>query len=449
MELSIPVQLQKLVEQLPFDVYITGGYLRNAIAGLGDTDIDLSGPMVATAFNLPRPYGVDVVNYRLGTALIKCGDGINFEYTPFRIESYGPGGGHTPITIAFTSDISKDARRRDFCANAMYYNLKTNELIDLFGGKSDCENKVLRAYEPDRIFADDGLRLMRLVRIAAETGFKIEAKTAAAALKNASLLADISRERKRVELDKILAADTKYGVANAHYRGLKLLKQFGLWQYLIPQLLEADGMVQNPEFHKYDVLEHTFQTVKHADPSVRLAALLHDVGKAYCQNKFGNMHGHEKASETMAKTIMGQYGLKYSNAQIEEVSRLCRYHMYDLAGNTSENKIRLFIAKNSDIIDKLLLLIAADKKGSGLREFDTPHRIETVRAKMIQENAPFDIHALAINGGDLLSMGIRGEAIGIIMRDMHEKCVMEPPLNNREWLLNYAKRHKEKLMAAK
>ena len=446
MEITIPASLAKLVEQLPFDVYITGGYIRNSIAGLGETDIDLTGPMVATAFNLQKPYAVDVVNYRLGTALIRCGDGNEFEYTPFRIESYGTGGGHTPVTVAFTSDIRQDALRRDFCANAMYYNLKTKELIDLFGGKSDSENKILRAHEPDRIFADDGLRLLRLVRIAAETGFKIEAKTAQAALKNAQLLADISRERKRVELDKILAADTKYGVANAHFRGLKLLKQFGLWQYLIPHIMDGDGMEQNKEFHKFDVLEHTFQTVKHADPSVRLAALLHDIGKPYCQNKFGNMHGHEKASETMAASIMGQYGLKYSNAQIEEVSRLCRHHMYDLNGNTSENKIRLFIARNADIIDKLLLLIDADRKGSGLRDIETPHRIQTVRQKMLDEKAPFDIHSLKINGGDLLSIGIRGEAIGILLRDLHEKCVMEPALNNTEWLMTYAKRHKEKLM---
>ena len=449
MDIIIPAPLAKLVEQLPFDVYITGGYLRNAIAGLGDTDIDLSGPMVATAFNLSKPYAVDVVNFRLGTALIRCGDGVEYEYTPFRIESYGPGGAHKPVTIAFTSDIKKDALRRDFCCNAMYYNLKTKEFIDLFGGKDDSQNKVLRAFEPDRIFADDGLRLMRLVRIAAETGFKIEAKTAQAALKNAALLADISKERKRIELDKILVADTKYGVANAHFRGLKLLKQFGLWQYLIPQILDGEGVEQNKEFHKYDVLEHTFQTVKYADPSVRLAALLHDVGKPYCQKKFGNMHGHEKASETMSFIIMGQHGLKYSKAQIDEVSRLCRHHMYDLHGNTSENKIRLFIARNADIIDKLLLLVEADKKGSGLRDTVEPHRIQAIRQKMFDEKAPFDIQALKINGGDLLSMGIRGEAIGIILRDMHEKCIMEPALNNNEWLTNYARRHKDKLAKIK
>jgi len=441
MEIQIPAALKKLAELSQFDVYITGGYLRNHFAGLGETDIDLSGPLVATALGLPKNYIIRVVNFRLGTAVIKCGPD-EYEYTPFRIESYGAGGRHTPVSVSFTSDIVKDAARRDFACNSLYYNLKTEELVDLFGGKKDAENKILRNPEPGRIFADDGLRLMRLIRIAAETGFKIEAATAKAAMENAALLADISAERKRVELNRILLADQKYGVAGGHFRGIKLLHQFGLLRYVIPQLIEGDGMPQNPNYHKFDVLEHAFQTVRHAAPdlSVRLAALLHDVGKPYCVKKFGNMHGHEKASEHMARIIMGKYGLRYSNHETEEVARLCRHHMYDLAGKTSESKMRLFVANNYDIVDKLVALTVADRKGSGLREAPEVHRLTAIKEKMLADGAPIAMLNLEINGGDLLSLGIRGEAIGIILRDVHEKCVMEPKLNNRLWLMEYARR---------
>ena len=437
--MEVPAAVAKIAELSEFDIYITGGYLRNVIAGLGDTDIDLSGPIVAPALNLPKNYQVKIVNYRLGTALIRCG-AEEFEYTPFRIESYGPGGKHTPVTVAFTSDIKADAARRDFTCNSLYYNVKTRELIDLFGGKKDAENNVLRAREPERIFADDGLRLLRLVRIAAETGFKIEAATGAAALKNAALLKDISAERKRVELDKILLADQKYGVAHAHYRGLKLLYQFGLWQYLVPQLLEGDKMPQNTAYHKYDVLEHAFRTVLHAHPSVRLAALLHDIGKPGCFKKYGNMHGHEISSEFIARMVMGSYGLKYSNEKIDEVARLCLHHMYDINGNTSEAKIRLFVARNYDIIEKLALLIEADRKGAGVSDALPVCRLIEVKQKMLAENTPIRQMDLEINGGDLLSMGIRGEPIGVILRDMHEKCLLEPRLNRREWLMAYAAR---------
>ncbi|MCL2797798.1 MAG: HD domain-containing protein [Firmicutes bacterium] len=445
MEIQIPAALKKIAELSQFDVYITGGYLRNHFAGLGETDIDLAGPLVATALGLPKNYIVRVVNFRLGTSVIKIGS-EEYEYTPFRIESYGAGGRHTPVTVAFTSDIAKDAARRDFACNSLYYNLKTGELVDLYGGKKDSENKILRNPDPERIFADDGLRLMRLVRIAAETGFKIEAATAKAAIANASLLADISPERKRVELNRILMADTKYGVAGGHYRGLKLLHQFGLLQYVVPQLCEGEGVAQNPLYHRYDVLEHAFQTVRYAVPdlSVRLAALLHDVGKPYCVKKFGNMHGHETASEHMSRIIMGKFGLRYSNAEIDEVARLTLHHMYDLAGNTSEHKMRLFAAANFDIVDKLAALILADRKGSGMREAPGVHRLTTVKEKMLSDGAPIQMQQMAINGGDLLSLGIRGEAIGIILRDMQEKCILEPRLNNREWLMEYARRRAPK-----
>ena len=439
MEIQIPAALKKIAELSQFDIYITGGYLRNHIAGLGETDIDLSGPLVATALCLPKNYQIRVVNYRLGTAQIKCG-AEEYEYTPFRIESYGPGGKHTPLTVQFTSDLRQDAARRDFACNSIYYNLKTGEVTDLFGGRKDAENKILRSFDPERIFADDGLRLMRLVRIAAETGFKIETNTAQAAMKNAELLADISPERKRAELDRILVADQKYGVPNAHYRGIKLLYQFGLLKHVIPQLMEGDGMEQNPKYHKYDVLEHAFQAVRFADPSVRLAALLHDVGKPYCVKKFGNMHGHEKASEHMARIILGKFGLRYPNDRIEEVAGLCLHHMYDLAGNTSENKMRLFIAHHFDLVDKLVLLIAADRKGSGLREAPEVHRLSAIREKMLEDGTPISMQDIEINGGDLLSLGIRGEAIGILLHELHDTCIMDPKLNNREWLLNYAKR---------
>ncbi len=147
---------------------------------------------------------------------------------------------------------------------------------------------------------------------------------------------------------------------------------------------------------------------------------------------------------TWAGIIMGRFGLRYSNEAIEETVRLCLYHMYDFSGLTSEGKMRLFIARNYDIIDKLVLLMNADKKGSGLSEPPPVHRLTEIKEKMLAENTPIKQSDLLINGGDLLSMGIRGEQIGILLRDMHEKCIVEPRLNNREWLTEYAKRRAPK-----
>ncbi len=440
MEIFVPESLKKLASMSEYPVYITGGYLRNQICGLGKTDIDICGPVVATALGLPKNCYIKTVNFRLGTSVIKFGND-EYEYTPFRTENYSEGGAHTPSRVGFTSDIRVDARRRDFCCNSLYYDIKKGELLDFSGGVADCQNKILRAKNPEEVFSSDGLRLMRLCRIAAETGFKIESRTGAAAIKNAALLKDISPERKRDELMKILLADTKYGVENAHYRGLKLMQKVGLFKYVIPRLAECEGVEQNPEYHKYDVLEHIFQTVRAADPQVRLAALFHDIGKPYCKNTFGKMHGHEVASARAAKDALGQYGLKFPNEVVEETEKLCKFHMYDMNGLTSDGKVRLFVAHNFDIIDKLVMLIKADRAGSGMREVPAEHRFEKVKAQMLADGTPIDQTDLKINGVKLLEIGYKGAAIGKILSEMHDKCILDPHLNNEEWLVAYAEKH--------
>ena len=249
-EINIPDSLIKLSSMSSSPIYVVGGYVRNKIAGLGETDIDISGPAVADALGLSKRYRTEVVNYKLGTVVIKYNEDT-FEYTPFRVEKYAEGGGHSPVSVMFTTDITKDALRRDFTCNAIYYDIKNNKIIDPLGGIADIEHKLLRAHDPKRIFASDGLRVLRMVRLACELGFKIDSETAKAAKANVELLKDISAERKRDELVKILQADTKNNIANAQYRALRLLNQIGALKYLVPQLEDEAGLEQNHEYHKY------------------------------------------------------------------------------------------------------------------------------------------------------------------------------------------------------
>lgn len=439
MKIVIPEDLKTLCEKAAFPVYVTGGYIRNQIKNLGETDIDLAGPVPAAALALPPSYKIETVNFRLGTALIRCGR-KQYEYTPFRTENYPSSGAHSPHSIAFTSDIRADVKRRDFTCNSLYYDVAKDELIDLVGGMNDISDSVMRSLNPGFTFSSDGLRLLRLVRIAAETGFKIDASTANAAIKNRELLRDISPERKREELNRMLSADKKYGTANAHYRALKLTHKLKLLDFVVPSLSEGEGLEQNPLYHKYDVLEHTFMAVKFADESVRLAALFHDMGKIYCQKTFGKMHGHEKASERSALELLGQRGLKYSNSVVEETAALCALHMYDKDGKTKETKVKLFIVNNFALIDKLILLIKADRAATGMNPYPQAVRLENIKAKLIEEGAPLTLKDLEIGGTDLLDLGCRGEKLGLLLKDMHEKCVLNTALNNRDWLLSYAEK---------
>ncbi len=441
MKINIDEKSAKFISGLGEKVYVVGGYVRNSLCGFKRTDIDLAGPIPALALDLPPHASMTMVNHRMGTAQINY-DGIKYEYTPFRVEVYNPGGEHTPARVSFTTDLVSDAQRRDFCCNAIYYNVKADEIVDPLGGVRDVEQKILRGCNK-RVFESDGLRLLRLVRLASELGFKIEGETARSAAAMNKQLADITSERKRTELDKILHADRVNGVANAHYRGLRLLKQLDLWSYLIPELKDCDGLVQPEQYHKYDVLEHSFRCVLNAPPihNVRLAALLHDVGKAYCIKNFGNFHGHEKSSGIAARIILNR--LRYPNDVIEQVVRLCSLHMYDMRGDARESKIRLFVAKNFDILDKLVALIRADKLATGMadpQETALPHRFETVREKMINEGAPILKKSLRISGKDLADMGFESEAISAALDELWRECIINPKNNNPEWLKKVAER---------
>lgn len=442
MKEKLPESLIKLNALAQMPIYVVGGFVRNHIAGLGTTDIDIAGPVIAEALGISRRYQTKVVNYKLGTAIIKYGDD-KFEYTPFRVERYEPGGAHTPSEVMFTTDVRQDALRRDFTCNAIYYDITNDKIIDPLGGKADIERKVLRSNNPQKIFASDGLRILRMVRLAVELGFKIESETAKCAKANAHLLADISAERKREELDRILLADVKYGNEGAHYRGMRLIHQLGLWKYLIPQMEECAGLMQNPKYHRFDVLEHINQTVRFAPPEIRLSALMHDIGKPYCVKNFGNMHGHESVSGNIVRFLLGEKGLKYPNAVVDEVEWLCRNHMYDMARNTKEAKLRIFVAQNFDKIDKLCALMEADDKARGMDDEHKEIRLKAVKQRLIEENAPLKITDLALDGSTLIREGIQPIKIGGVLQELWRACVIEPRLNNEEWLLSRVRKYKE------
>ncbi len=442
MKEKLPESLMKLNALSGTPIYVVGGFVRNHIAGLGKTDIDIAGPTIAEALGISKRYQTKIVNYKLGTAIIRYGEDT-FEYTPFRVEKYEPGGVHTPSEVMFTTDIHKDALRRDFTCNAIYYDITNDKIVDPLGGCADIEKKILRSYNPQKIFSSDGLRILRMVRLAVELGFKIDGETAKCAKANAELLRDISAERKREELDKILVADQKYGKEGAHYRGLRLLQQLGLWKYLIPGLEDGAGMEQNPKYHRYDVLEHINQTVRFAPPEIRLSALMHDVGKPYCVKNFGNMHGHEKISANIARFVLGEKGLKYPNAVIDEVEWLCRNHMYDMARNTKEAKLRIFVAQNFDMIDKLVALMEADNKARGMEDEHNSIRLVEIKKRLIEENAPLKVTDLALDGTVLIREGIQPVKIGATLDMLWRECVIQPRLNTEEWLLSRIQKFKE------
>ncbi|MBP5356865.1 MAG: CCA tRNA nucleotidyltransferase [Clostridia bacterium] len=434
MEINVPKPLIKLSKALGAPIYIVGGYVRNALASLPPSDIDICGPFLLDESNLPEGFKIISVYKRMGTCLIKSVEdpSVIMEYTAFRREEYQPGGGHTPIKVEFVTDISEDVLRRDFTANSIYYDVANSRLIDPLGGVEDVKNRRLRAHEARKVFGSDGLRLMRLARIAAETGFDIDKETFEIAKESCSLLEDITPNRKYEELDKILHADLKYGVKDAHFRGLMLLKEMNLLKFIIPELNDLDSLAQ-PIYHKYDALMHTFMTVKEASPRLRLAALLHDIGKAKVFKETGKFHGHDKEGAEITKRLLGKDMFNLPLKEATRVVELVRLHMYDGDGKTRSGKMRLFVAKNSAIVYDLQELMRADAVATG---FNPSKKIRLIDfyEQLVKEKAPLRYTDLKISGSELISIGYQGAEIKEELDALLRDCILNPNLNKRKKL---------------
>ncbi|MDE6690787.1 MAG: HD domain-containing protein, partial [Clostridia bacterium] len=362
MQALLPRKLKDLAAALSKPLYAVGGACRDFLAGLSVecSDLDICAPISADEVCAAAEkvgFTVSAVYKNTGTVLLNA-DGKTYEFTSFRTDKYVRGT-HSPVEVFFTDDISSDARRRDFKCNAVYYDIAAGKFVDPLGGIEDIKNKrITTVVDAGKVFGEDGLRLMRLCRIAAQVGFTPTEECIDGARKNCGLIDDIAAERIWTELNAILHADLKYGVAGAQYRGLKLLKETGVLARILPELALGDNMCQRKDFHSHDVLEHSLRCVLYAPPEIRLAALLHDVGKPYCKINYGKFARHEEEGVVIAENIC-----KRLRVPVKVTARVCelvRSHMYDLSGAASENKVRKFIVNNLAIFDELLLLKQAD-----------------------------------------------------------------------------------------
>lgn len=437
-------KLKMLAESCPFPLYVVGGRVRDYIAGLetDKTDTDICAPVTAEVFlGYAESCGfkATAVYKNTGTVKIRFGD-EDYEFTSFRSDEYVRGE-HTPVNIYFTDDINLDARRRDFKCNAVYYDIKARRISDPLGGIEDIENRRLDTVAaPAKVFGEDGLRLMRLARIAAQTGFSPAPGCLVAAREHKELIRDVSCERIWEELKLILGADGRYGINLAHYAGLKILKNTGILEIILPELCEGEGMIQRKDIHKYDVLEHSLRCVAYAHPSIRLAALLHDVGKPYCMREFNTFAEHEKEGAEIAARICVR--LKVPKKQAEETARLISLHMYDFRGDAKENKVRKFIAANIDIFDKILLLKQADYSAckDDFKTAPTVLKFKGIYEKMREEGLPFTLKELNINGNDLLEMGFPPEEIGNTLKKLLADCAIKIVPNDRAKLCERAQK---------
>ena len=432
-------------------LYLVGGWVRNACMGLAGKDIDVASaahPAEAAAW----VGGAKVVNETLGTVLLPAGGRV-LEHTTFRIESYQKG--HMPDSVRVGVTMEEDAQRRDFSVNALYYDPLEERLCDPTGrGLLDIAHRRLRTarFHPEETMRDDPLRLLRMVRFAAEYGLKIDPPLFACARRMAPRLKEISAERIFSELMRILMADGAQGKEKAHRRGLLLLEASGLLEQAIPELAAGRGMVQGT-YHRYTVLHHAVMTAAAAphDPVVRLAALLHDIAKPALKKETGRFTGHDTRGAKMAAARLRQ--LRCPRALLEPAAELIGFHMYDLDGRARTVRVRQLAQRlGREQTLRLAALREADVWGSGIEtgEVATAKKLREAVNWLMAEGAPFSVRDLAISGEALLALGIpKGPAIGAVERRLLAFCAAGPGRNRKERLLAQAKREWRDLQSLK
>lgn len=436
--------LKRLAAACPYPLYVVGGRVRDFLAGLScvAADTDICAPAAAEDFAARAAecgFSVDAVYAHTGTVKISLGE-ESYEYASFRTDEYVRGE-HSPEKTCFTCDIALDARRRDFRCNAVYYDIKGEKFVDPLGGAADIEARRLSAVaDPRKVFGEDGLRLMRLARIAGQTGFKPTEDTLSAARENAELISDVSPERIAAELDLILEADARYGVEGGHYVGLEILDETLVLDRIMPELTAGRGMAQREDFHSHDVLEHSLRCALYAPRRIRLAALLHDVGKPYCMRTRGAFACHGEEGARIAEEILSR--LKFSKKRTAETVRLVATHMYDLRGDARENKVRKFILANADIFGEILALKQADYSAckDDLSTAPAVIKFRAIYGKMKAEGVPFSLKELKIRGGALLELGFPPETVGKTLGALLEDCCVGAARNLEEELLARARK---------
>ena len=434
----LPQNLIELAHLSPFPLYVVGGSVRDFLCGSlkADADWDIAGAgsdekIIAAAKR--AGFTVDAVYKNTGTVRLSDPLGVKYEFTRFRSDKYVRGL-HAPAEIIFTDDIKKDAVRRDFKANAVYYDVVRGKFVDPLGGIEDIKNRVFRTVAPaEKVFGEDGLRLMRLARLAAETGFMPDEECLAGAKMHALLIGDIVPERVFAELKRLLHAD-----GEGAYRGLHVLKDTNVLKEILPELALGDGLDQRADFHKYDVLEHSFRCVRYAESEIRFAALLHDVGKPFCYFRDGNFYDHPEEGARIAAQILTR--LKAPAKLIEETKMLVALHMRDFNLLMKEGKVRRTIVKHYALLPKLLSLFQADFSACKDDLSPAPVKVkwESISEQMKKEGAPRSLKELKIKGGDLLELGIKPEHIGRVLEELLLYCIEDGSRNQRDALLKRA-----------
>ncbi len=408
-------ELANLIHKKGHTLYIVGGYLRDSILSLKTDDIDIASSMPyekVIEICEKNKFTAKTINKTLGTLQI-IKNGLKLEYTQFRKESYSKSAMHTPDHVEFVDDIDTDYKRRDLTINALYYDILADKFIDKCGGLKDIQNGIIRTVNiPSVTLADDGLRILRVIRFAASLNFKIERETARIVKRNRANLNYISKERILKEMSQIVIADLKYNRPNL--LGLKLLTKFGLLPYVFNSRLKGLKKITGREIKEYYTLSK----------DSRLIGLYFLILKKYLK-----VYTRDEHLMFSCNMLFGLDGMKESKNNIAITEKLYRIYQnltYDIDTMTATINYLTLSNAEREIVDLHL-----SKKIKNILSVN----ISAIK----NNNLPLSVHELPIKGEDLKDAGIEDKCVGKILGALYNQVLGMTVKNSKEDLLLRAK----------
>lgn len=443
--MNIPKEVKFVADKLKkqgFEAYLVGGCVRDLLRKVEPQDWDVA--TNARPKEIGKIFLKSFADNKFGTVTVLTGSKNpklkEIEITPFRIEEKYTDKRH-PDEIRWAKTIEGDLGRRDFSINALAgcltHDVKQMRIVDLFNGRRDLKNKIIRAVgKAEDRFDEDALRMLRAVRFATTLNFEIEKKTIQAIQKNSPWIQAISKERIRDEFLKIIMSEEAS-------QGIELLRKMKLLRYIMPELEEGYKVSQN-KHHIYDCYEHYLRSLDYAakknfNKYVRIAALLHDVGKPRAKQGEGpdaTFYNHEIIGAKMTTQIL--YRLRFSKKDIERISKLVRYHLfYYNVDEVGEASVRRLVRRvGIENMEELLQVRMADRIGSGVPKAE-PYKLRHLKyiiEKVSQD--PISVTMLKKNGDDVMKiLDIpAGPKIGQILDILLGYVLTEPKENKKEIL---------------
>lgn len=439
--IEIPRKVQRVLAALEgagFEAFVVGGCVRDALMGRVANDWDITTnalPQQTREACEAAGFAVFDTGIEHGTVTVHV-DHESFEVTTYRADGNYSDGRH-PDSVTFLPSIDGDLARRDFTVNALAYSERTG-LVDLYGGLEDLAARRLRSVgDAHKRFAEDGLRIIRGIRFSSVLGFAIEDATARAIHEDRELLLSVAMERISAEFMKLICGE---GAVRA------LLEYRDVIATFLPQLEPEFDFDQRSPYHVYDVWEHSVRSCgcMEPDPVLRLAALVHDIGKPSTftvdETGRGHFYGHAEAGTAIAEDVCRT--LKLSNTIRKQVVTLVKYHDRTLP-MTAKSMRRMIAKLGEQTCRELYKLFAADKiTHSGLKQVENLQALEYSK-QLFEETlatmTAFSERDLAIDGRDLIALGFeRGPILGELKSELFAKVIDQELPNTREALLAYA-----------